>query len=322
MSLRITRSLWPLFAALAVCWHLPVYADTTADFFDAAKQGNTARLGALLDTSPALVNATNSRGDSPLVVAISARKIDAVRLLLDRHADVNAADRFGFTPLMSAASETKPLFTALLIQRGANVRARSQSGTTPLHRAVGWSQCGTETVKLLLDHGAEVDAQTSEGETPLHWLARYGEKAVGVVDVAQLLIARGANVKAKQKNGDTPLHCAVLGDSQDLIDFLMAHGAEINARGKEGMTPLHLAYSARCIKVLLSHGAKINAADDRGATPLMRQAEYGDVEQMKALLKAGANVKLKDRDGKTAYDYAKRGNNARVFPFLRADAHP
>ena len=46
--------------------------------------------------------------------------------------------------------------------------------------------------------------------------------------------------------------------------------------------------------------------DYDGDTPLMIAADSGKIEVVKELLKAGANKKLKDTWGKTAYDKASK----------------
>src|SRR5262249_34885882 len=51
-------------------------------------------------------------------------------------------------------------------------------------------------------------------------------------------------------------------------------------------------------------------------TVLMRAAEYGDVACLKALLKAGADLRAKDERGRTVLMYAATGKNLAVIPFL------
>ncbi len=60
------------------------------------------------------------------------------------------------------------------------------------------------------------------------------------------------------------------------------------------------------VRALISAGADVNARDEFGATPLMEAAEFNkNPAVIIALLNAGANGKLHDKDGKTAFDYAK-----------------
>jgi ankyrin repeat protein len=59
------------------------------------------------------------------------------------------------------------------------------------------------------------------------------------------------------------------------------------------------------LRTLLAKGAALDAADAGGTTALMRAAEFGRAESLEALLKAGANRTLKDRQGRTAADLAR-----------------
>src|ERR1700752_3319295 len=51
--------------------------------------------------------------------------------------------------------------------------------------------------------------------------------------------------------------------------------------------------------LLSSPGADVNATDERGNTPLLEAARYGHDDICRVLIGAGANLKAKDRDGKT-----------------------
>jgi ankyrin repeat protein len=54
------------------------------------------------------------------------------------------------------------------------------------------------------------------------------------------------------------------------------------------------------IKALIAAGADVNAKSELGMTVLMRAATFGKVDVVKALIAAGANVNAKDNDGQTA----------------------
>ena len=57
--------------------------------------------------------------------------------------------------------------------------------------------------------------------------------------------------------------------------------------------------------LLLAAGANVDKQnDDYGVTPLILAAKWDKIEVVKELLKAGANKKLKENSGETAYDRA------------------
>ena len=56
---------------------------------------------------------------------------------------------------------------------------------------------------------------------------------------------------------------------------------------------------------LLNADADPNLADNGGITPLMVASHYGDTKIVRKLLEHGAKRDLKDKEGRTAVDYAR-----------------
>src|SRR4051812_49661548 len=65
----------------------------------AARAGNTARVGALLQAGAA-VNSRDRNGDSPLNMAAAKGNVELATVLVKAGADVNLANLAGLTPLM------------------------------------------------------------------------------------------------------------------------------------------------------------------------------------------------------------------------------
>lgn len=150
----------------------------------AVQAGSTARVSALLDQDPTLVN---------------------------------AADSAGWTPLHFAASQGNQELVELLLARGANVYARVRNGGgTPLHAAA--SNGHKAIVALFLAHGVGADAMDDNELTPLHRAALRGDKAV-----AEVLVAKGANVNAWSNAGVTPIDQAIQMGHNDLAKRLREH---------------------------------------------------------------------------------------------------
>ena len=90
--------------------------------------------------------------------------------------------------------------------------------------------------------------------------------------IAELLLASGADVRARDKNGQTPLHTAALFAEEPQLRLLIDRGrAEIDARDAAGRTPLHLAADVGRVEAtafLVSRGADVSLRDHEGRTPL------------------------------------------------------
>jgi ankyrin repeat protein len=148
----------------------------------AAAQGQTASLGALLDAGIPIQTIGRS---SALGVAAIYGHTDTVRDLLARGADLEARNGSWQTPLYMAASRGHTDTMQVLLDAGAWVNPPKIGRTpspTPLQ---GASEFGvqSEAAQLLLDRGAKIDAQNESGHTALMLAARSGNlEVVGLLN--------------------------------------------------------------------------------------------------------------------------------------------
>jgi hypothetical protein len=104
--------------------------------------------------------------------------------------------------------------------------------------------------------------------------------------------------------------------------FLLNNGAKPDTlRSAAGRTALHVAaayYACESLCIaLLNAGADINARTNDGTTPLMLAAKSAKLRLVKLLIEKGANPKLTDNKGKTAYDYALTADPLTDLPEFR-----
>ncbi|WP_265040104.1 ankyrin repeat domain-containing protein [Wolbachia endosymbiont (group A) of Trypoxylon clavicerum] len=124
---------------------------------------------------------------------------------------------------------------------------------------------------LLRKEGIDVNAVDVHNNTPLHLAVKKDNIDINVLNA--LLGAEGINVNVKDEFGEwTPLHWAVSKNRIDKVKALLgAEGIDVNIEGKHGKkTPLHLAAqdnNQEIVEDLIRAGADVNKKDKNGDTP-------------------------------------------------------
>ncbi|XP_059677402.1 nuclear factor NF-kappa-B p100 subunit [Gavia stellata] len=123
-------------------------------------------LAHLGSAAPYLLRLPNFHGLLPVHLAVKAKSLACLDLLVRKGADVNAVERQGGrTPLhLAVETENLNMATHLVKKLGADVHSRTFAGNTPLHLA---ASLGSPTLtKLLLKAGADVLCENDEPVSP------------------------------------------------------------------------------------------------------------------------------------------------------------
>lgn len=164
-----------------------------------------------------------------------------------------------------------------------------------------------DEMQALLVRGFDPNSPNPQGQPALIYAMQRGAaKAV------QLLINwPSTNLSIHNLQNETPLMLASINNQLDLAKVLIARGADVN---QTGWTPLHYAASkghVEMMRLLIEHHAYLDAESPNGTTPLMMAAHYGSPMATKLLLEEGADPRLKNKLGLSAWDFA---NKAPVKP--------
>ncbi|XP_036590064.1 fibronectin type 3 and ankyrin repeat domains protein 1 [Trichosurus vulpecula] len=154
-------------------------------------------------------------------------------------------------------------------------------------------------VRILQGGHVKVDVPNKLGFTALMVAAQKG-----YLRLVKILIGNGTDVNLKNGSGKDSLMLACYAGHLDVVKYLRAHGASWEARDLGGCTALHWAADgghSNVIEWMIQDGCKIDVLDTgSGWTPLMRvSAVSGNKEVASLLIEAGADVNVKDKDGKT-----------------------
>lgn len=96
---------------------------------DGSQRAGHDLLKTLLDND-ALVNVSNDKGDTPLILASWFGKTGMVNMLLAAGADVDQTNNFDSTALMAAAEEGQKFIVESLLAKGANKKRVNHKGET------------------------------------------------------------------------------------------------------------------------------------------------------------------------------------------------
>ncbi|KAJ3215099.1 hypothetical protein HDU67_000803 [Dinochytrium kinnereticum] len=156
------------------------------------------------------------------------------------------------------------------------------------------------TVRTLLDESLTLVAAKDEA----NWTPLMIAASVGCAPIVDLLLGRGADPDLGNENLQTPLFYAA------------TKGSKVNAKDQLRQTPLHRAAAkgnTAVLKLLLAAPkVEVDAEDRSGNTPLHLAVDMGNGEAALALIQAGADVTILNKEEQTPLDMG-RDKNVREF---------
>ncbi len=295
----------------------------------AAQRGRHDLIELLLNAGASVKTAEAKlpEGQTLLMHAARTGQVASVKALLAAGSNPNAREtRSGTTAAIWAATGSHANAIRVLAEAGADLNVLSKVTSYP-HTQNGVLLSGLE------------EGYSYVGQTVLPrggWSAPMFAAREGAVEAVRALAESGANLNLTDPEGTTALIVAVINGHYDVVSALIEKGADPNVADIKGMTPLYAAvdmhtigdtfgrpYPAKPVidgsldaaRVLIKGGANVNAplkapilkrvydaGDNRlgeGATPFMRAARKCDVEMMRILLDAKADVTLTQKSGNT-----------------------
>lgn len=162
----------------------------------------------------------------------------------------------------------------------------------------------------------DVNTKNAHGYTSLMKAASEGD----TVSINQLL-SKKADPSILDSEGSTALMIAIYNEQTEAAKALVGAGTDLNVFNNMGESALIAATSTNNVEVIKAILAKdktqINKANKNNETALMKAAAVGSLEVVRLLINAGANRKIKDHLGRTAYDIAKSSQNAESLKYLK-----
>jgi ankyrin repeat protein len=235
-----------------------------------ARTGNTEAVRALIARKANVNGREPLRDQTALMWAVSQRRADVARILIEHGADVRARSRI-MRAVINRANPTD-IYTAV-------VGTVSQGGSTPLLFAA--RQGDVDSTRLLLASGADVNELLPDGTSALTVAAHSNHTAL-----VQFLLERGANPNIIG-SGYTALHAAVLRGNLESVKALLARGAFVNSRLRHGTATTRGSQEFFLPESLT------------GATPVWLAAKFLEDDIVHLLLARGADPSVPLGDGTT-----------------------
>jgi ankyrin repeat protein len=194
-----------------------------------------------------------------------------------------------------------------------------------------------EAVKRLLETGADINEPNEVyGNTPLMLACSYPDR----LKLVKFLLTHGADPNVRNPvNGETALFSAV-SNSKKYVKLLLKHGADIHIQDNIGLTAFSTAVAVGLedeedidewegdlptgwglAKLLLKKGANVDEATHSGSvegyTNLIGASRSGELEAVKFLIKHGANVNARAKNGYTPLCIAKEFRREKIIELLK-----
>jgi len=180
-------------------------------------------------------------------------------------------------------------------------------------------------LKSQIAGGADLNARDANGRTPLH-VATFARQREAIAVLAQA----GADLGALDKDRYDAVTIAAVADDEDTLHLLLQLGASarlITSRydGTALIAAAHLGHDG-VVRQLIAAGAPLDHVNNLHWTALIESIVLGDggprhVATLQALVQAGADTQLADREGRTPLALARsRGHDTMVQILLQAGA--
>ena len=309
----------------------PVDGDEAWALFEACRDGDLARVSALIEHDPALVHAQYWY-TQPIHFAVYANRPVVVRALLDAGAEPGRT-RFmdsGWKKLVRRAAAMGFQEVRGILEDEAGRRFGYDSRFAELRDAMVARDAG-QVEATLLAHPKLAAAADLHGNNAVHWAVMTRQPGL-----LTLLCDRGANPDGRRSDGQTPAHLLFNGDYEyrvwrelkgishpdaaTVLEALLGAGATLDLS-----TACASGNQARARALLEEDPERARSLDSGRRSPLTYAARAGHLDMVRLLLRHGADPSQPEElasEGHALWMACARGDTAMVEVLLEHGADP
>lgn len=220
-----------------------------------------------------------------------------------------------------AAGIAAALSVVVLVTAAVAQRAPSQAEIDAyegLHRAA--HENDAESIGQLVTAGSKVDARDGAGRTPAH-VAAFASND----EALKALAAAGADMNALEHQAYDVVTIAAVANDPDMVSLAIELGnrADLVTSPYDGtalIAAAHLGH-AEVVRRLIAGGAPLDHVNNLGWTALIEAVILGNggpdhIETVRALVEAGADPSIADREGVSPLDHANARRYAEIADII------
>ncbi|XP_014278504.1 putative ankyrin repeat protein RF_0381 [Halyomorpha halys] len=285
-----------------------------------------------------IINVTNCNKETLLHAAVLARSQRVLSLLISAGVSVDVLDSKGVSPLYLAVKHNSLLMSKLLIDGGANVNQETVEGDTALHEALRTGM--VDLAELLIDSGSIGMQKNKYGISPV----MLSEKYV-ITNTVQYLINNKVNLTEDDLlchfNFMVPDRREEEGSSRDEgnidLDLILRYSELVNQMKsrvhwdsckeqsiKAKLLNITMINSiAPLVQSMINLGVRLDVESDATKDAFLHAVEKGNTEMTILLLNKGVSVNTM-RGGLSALHVAAMNGHTKIFYLLverGADIH-
>ena len=266
----------------------------------------------LIDNGIRIDNRDNKSGESAIFIAVERGSETAAAELIKKGADISFESGEGITPLIKAAKCGRKGMIELLVKAGAKVDHNDKKHVDAMLR-----------YSILYSDPADVDFYVKKGLKLAYDADEFYKDHFSAaikndrVAAAEIIVKNGFKPDFKGGMKELGAYDAAYSGHLNAVKYFIDNGADINATNGNGETFLIRAAKFQCkalMLYLINAGADVKCVDDFGRSALLtlldnlqyvggrscfRDHAMINTDIIEQLIKKGAGVNVKDKEGNT-----------------------